>query len=302
MAASRPTIAVGLAGVAGVLQGALSANLPLRLADGSGPGADLSVNEIGAIVSGLSLLSFAAVAGLFVVGYVRGGRAKYPSDVGRFGRSLLGMAVVGFGIGYLAIAFVFGGPEGHEPAWGSLVYGAGEAAFGLVRVPIAGMAGVAVAHYLAGRHAGPRQRAGRGFSGRFDGAMGLAGFAGLLQGLERNLPFIAADRGLTLVEASATMAAISLAFLGVTLGLFVVGYWWAIQADVPAEFGRFAGWLLVASLVGLAVGMAPFASVEGSVVGSVVAFGLLVLSLLVVPLSGLAGAAMARSRAFIRPA
>lgn len=302
MAPSRPTTAIGLAGVAGGLQGALGANLPLRLADGSGPGAELSIGEIGAIVGGLGLLSLAAVVGLFAAGYVWGGRAAYPSDLGRFGRSLLGAAVVGFGVGYLAIVIALGQPVGREQAWGSTVYRAVEAANGLVRVPIAGMAGGAFARYLGGRDAGRRHRAGSGFTGRFDGAIGLAGLAGLLQGLERNLPFIAADRGLTFLQTGATMGAISLASLGVTLGLFVVGYWWAIQADVPAAFGRFAGWLLVASLGGLAVGMLPFVAVDGSLVGAVVGFGLLSLSLLFVPLSGLAGAAMARSRAFTRPA
>lgn len=301
-AIARPPVAVGLAAAAGILQGALRANIPLRLSDGSGLGSELSLSESVAIVSVLALLSLAVLVGLFVAGYVWGGRAGHLPSFGRLGFSLLGAAVVGFSVGFLAVAVILGQPVGRHVADGWMVYQIGEAANGLARIPFAGMAGGAFAQYFAKSNTVRQQPTGSRFTFRLAVATGLAGLPGLLLGLERNAPLLGATRELSYAPMSMTLGAISLVSLSVTLGLFLAGYWWAIRADIPASFGRFTGSLVVASFIGHAIGMLPSLIVGGSLIGVIVAFGFLAPSILFVPLSGLAGVALAQSRAVRRPA
>lgn len=293
-ARTRPTIALALAATGGVFQGALSANVPLRLADGSGPGSDLAISEISAIVGVLGLLSLAVLLGLFAAGYVWGGRTAHAPAFGRFGGTLLGVAGVGFGVGFLAVSIALGHPVGRHAAAGRSIYEVVEAANGLVRIPVAGMAGGAFALYLEESDPARRQHAGSGSPVLFAGALVLAGIAGLLLALERNAPFLVADRGLSIARMNVTLGAVSLASFGVTICLFVVGYWWAVRADVPARFGRFTSSLIVAVFGGLAIGMLPVATLGGPSVGVIVSIGFMATGAMFVPLSGLAGAAMAK--------
>lgn len=296
MARARTLVALALAVAAGLVEGALRTDLPMRLR--AAPASGLGLAEVGLVVSALALLSLALLAGLFGLGYRRPGRPAGSSAPGRFGLNLLGAAMLGFGVGYLAIVLALPRPPGAEPGLATLASDGASAANDLVRVPFAALAGVAIGRY---RRAAPRPpglvRDGDDATLPFALALALAGLDGVLAGLGPSLPPLvtAGVTGPSLDQVLAALLVLDVVGLGTTLLLFVVGFWWALEADVPASFGRFAVVLLAAALVGLALGLLPLAlAAERSVTTAVSLFGGLSLSTVFVPLAALAGGVLAR--------
>jgi hypothetical protein len=85
-------------------------------------------------------------------------------------------------------------------------------------------------------------------------AVAVALLAGLLRGVQSQLPPLLADAGFALANVSLVVA-------GATIGLFVldplvlfaVGYGWGQRAAVRAEYATFAASVLVVALVGYGV-------------------------------------------------
>ena len=140
------------------------------------------------------------------------------------------------------------------------------------------------------------------YDGRFVVAVGLAGVAGVLHGLGPGIPLLVSEPilGLELSprEIGPIVSMVNLLSTGVSIGIFLAGYWWAKRANIPAAYGRFAVTLFVAALVGHSVGFLPLflLSSEQPVVTALGLYGTLAVSLLSVPVPGLAGGAIAQYR------
>jgi hypothetical protein len=142
---------------------------------------------------------------------------------------------------------------------------------------------------------------------RFAVAVGLAGIAGGLHGVEPSIPLLVDQPILSLepspAEISPILSLMNLLSTTVTVGIFLGGYWWARRADVPAAYGRFAVSLFVAAIVGHSVGFLPLFLLlsEQPVVTALALFGTLAVSLISVPVPGLAGGAIAQYRSVEDP-
>jgi hypothetical protein len=142
---------------------------------------------------------------------------------------------------------------------------------------------------------------------RFVVAVGLAGIAGVLHGVGPGIPLLVDQPTLGLklspAEISPVLSLVSLLSTAVTVCIFLAGYWWAGRADVPAAYGRFAVSLFVAALVGHSVGFLPLFLLlsEQPVVTALGLFGTLAVSLIAVPVPGLAGGAIAQYRSVADP-
>lgn len=140
------------------------------------------------------------------------------------------------------------------------------------------------------------------YDGRFLLAVGLASIAGGLHGFGPSVPLLVDQPilglELTPAEISPILSLVNVLSTVVTVGIFLAGYWWAGRADVPGLYGYFAVSLFVAALVGHGVGFLLFFPVlsEQSVVAVVGLFGALTISLISVPVPGLAGGAIAEYR------
>lgn len=146
-----------------------------------------------------------------------------------------------------------------------------------------------------------------GSDSRFVVAVGLAGIAGGLHGVGPSIPLLVEQPILGLdpspAEVGPIVSLVSLLSTTVTVGIFLAGYWWAERADVPAAYGRFAVSLFVAALVGHSVGFLPLFLLvsEQPVVTALGLFVTLAVSLISIPVPGLAGGAIAQYRSVADP-
>lgn len=133
-------------------------------------------------------------------------------------------------------------------------------------------------------------------------AVGLAGVAGVLHGVGPGIPLLVdaptPSLELTPEEIGPITSLVNLLSTAVTIGIFLAGYWWAGGANIPAAYGRFSIMLYGAAFVGLSLGYLPlFLLVSRQPLVAVLGlFGVLAVSLLAIPVSGLAGGAIAEYR------
>ncbi|THE64534.1 hypothetical protein D8Y22_12910 [Salinadaptatus halalkaliphilus] len=94
------------------------------------------------------------------------------------------------------------------------------------------------------------------------------------------------------------MSVLSLLALAATIGVFVTGYWWANRADIPAAYGRFAVWLCITAVAGYGLGFLPLSLLfTDQPILAVFAFLFTgAASLITIPITGLAGGAIAQYR------
>mgnify|MGYP006293936489 CR=1 FL=1 len=146
------------------------------------------------------------------------------------------------------------------------------------------------------------QRHMTAYSGRLVLAVGLAGIAGVLHGLGPGIPHLVDSAvlapELSPAEIGPIVSLVSILSTVVTIGIFFAGFWWADQADIPAAYGRFAVSLFVAAFAGHSVGFLPLFLLmsDQSVITTVGLFGVLTVSLIAVPVPGLAGGAISQYR------
>ena len=138
---------------------------------------------------------------------------------------------------------------------------------------------------------------------RFTIVLGFAGVAGLLEGA--NPTSIAAivreSTGRSLDHLGLLVSGLSTLSLAVTIGVFLASYWWAGHANVPRAYGHFAVSLFVAAVLGYAIGsmvvsvlhleFSLAAIVDHAIRGS--------LSVVMIPVIGLAGGAIAQYRSVL---
>ena len=138
--------------------------------------------------------------------------------------------------------------------------------------------------------------------GRFGVAVGLAAIAGILHGIEPGIPLLARTPDLEGVfsptEIGPILSVVNVLSMLITISIFLAGYWWASRADIPGAYGRFTVVLAVAAFIGHSLGFLPlFLLISNQpVIASLGLYGVLSMSVLAVPVPGLAGGAISQYR------
>lgn len=297
---------MSLAAIAGGLYG-LRPHL-LRLMTSSMMGPERPPSEIGLLVSLLTIFTVVITLGIFVAGYGWARQADLPRTFGRFAVLLFGATAVGFGLVTLPLVVFLPASDPGTNALLSVVDGVGRTLKRLLRPVFVGLAGGVVAHYRSGTNTTPRQRVGTDPTSRFALAVGLAGLAGLLNGLQSSIPLLFHSTSLgsqlsalLLIERIELITSlVSLLSFAVTIGIFFAGYRWTVQADVPAAYGRFTGSMFAAAFVGHAGGFLPtilFLARDQSLwLAALVTVVTIATASTLVTLPGLAGGAIAEYR------
>ncbi|WP_440767233.1 hypothetical protein [Natronorubrum sp. DTA7] len=139
---------------------------------------------------------------------------------------------------------------------------------------------------------------------RFAIVIGFATVAGFLRGgqnainpdlIERQLVM---GFELSLDTVGLILSVVTLLSLVATTGIFVTGYRWADNANIPYAYGRFAVSLFIAAIAGYGLGYLPLSIIFTDLSILAISIALLTgsVSLLTIPITGLAGGAIAQYR------